>query len=218
MPSRIKETGERMSVLRPGRRHLKRDCWFGDRAAFERVLAAFDDTVHMVDTAEAAPPADGAYLQQRSKTVRRGPWPELIQDVDLGTITEFAVTERESCSGPGTLWLEFSARHGVILKASPDVTTRVAEVSVSLATALEPGVPKHAWLRSELLGGIVAIFLGVLFELAWLGLTGRFGGPTLPDFVAFPVGILVGLVLVYLVDRAWPRFHVIDPLLDSRTT
>jgi hypothetical protein len=183
------------------------DCWFGDRATFERALATFDEAVAGT-TADSAP-GPATRLDHGRPQERRGDWRTLLAQSEVGQIAEFTVEVPEpERADRGDLRLEFSRSHGVVLRAGSGSADAITGAVSALAPAVEAGVPSWSWVHSEIAELVAAIILGVIVELVWLAASHHFDDPDILDFLPLPAGILVAFGALTLLHRGFPRFRV----------
>jgi hypothetical protein len=205
-----------MAGGRRRRLQYKWDCWRGDRAAFEHVLATFDEVAltELVDhdddpTGTRSSTAEATSRQRGQTTEQRGDWRTVLDDADVGGLDAFTIM----VPGPmredaGDLRLEFSRADGAVLWAGPRHADTIERVRSELEPAVASGVPKRAWWYSNIAELVMAVVLGVVIELAWLVISNHIGHPDLLDFLPLPIGILVAFGVVRLLRPLFPRFEV----------
>jgi hypothetical protein len=183
---------------------------------FEHALSTFDDAV--VGPATGGDPGGGLPNHSAAEATSRdagrtgelgGDWRAVLEQVDLDRLVEFTVAVPPAYQADrGDLRLEFSRSHGVVLRAGRGHTDEIRRAVSALTPAIDPGVPRWSWLYTEIAEIVGAIIIGVVIELAWLGLSRHFSDPDVLDFLPLPVGFLVALGALTLLRRWFPRFRV----------
>jgi hypothetical protein len=183
------------------------DCWFGDRATFERALTTFDDAV----AGSTGTPSPATSVEHGRSEEQRGEWRAVLEQAKVEQLVEFTVSVPEPARAErGDLRLEFSRSQGVVLRAGSGSADAIGGAVSALAPAVEAGVPSWSWIHSELTELVAAIVLGVIVELVWLAASHHFDDPDVLDFLPLPIGILVAFGALTLLHRAFPRFRVRD--------
>jgi hypothetical protein len=206
-----------MAGGRRRRLQYKWDCWRGDRAAFEHVLATFDEValIHTFerddDPAGSSSTAEATSRQRGRTTEQRGDWRTVLDDADLSCLEAFSIMVPASMrEDAGDLRLEFSRADGAVLWAGPQHAETIERVRSEIEPPMARGVPKRAWWYSNIAELVMAVVLGVVIELAWLVISNHIGHPDLLDFLPLPIGILVGFGIVRLLRPLFPRFRVLE--------
>lgn len=191
--------------------------WVGEPSQLEAALTAFDALAQ--DSGDGGPTGavSAATCVVDGVTERQGEWHTVLDQVDPTAVTKLTVAIAEPFRAPrGDLRIEFSRRHGVVLEANAEWFDHLERSDASLQRAIRSGVPRFAWLRSQIGGAVFMVAFAVLVEAAALLLFSS--RDTVALVVAFPVGLLIAAGIWGLLGRRFPRFRIVGTSRQPRPT
>jgi hypothetical protein len=174
---------------------------------FRRVLSTFD--AQLVAPVDGSPAAQATSTERGRGATHTGTWVAVLDETDLEAVDRFSIEVPEAAREiHGDLRLEFSRSSGVVLRAGSAEPEQIRGALAALAPVVEPGVPRWAWVHSQVAELIAAVMFGVVVELLWLAVSRHLSDPDVRDFRPLPLGILVGFGVVALLHGRFPRFRV----------